>query len=90
MGRLEDKMDRVSGIAGRLTNHIESRADRVLEREPQLIARSESYFSAKEAILDDAERALDKAERAMALLANHPLEASGASPAVETTPKQTF
>lgn len=83
MGRLEEKMARVAGVAQRITEHVESRADAVLEREPHLIERSEKVFGAKNSLLDDAERALDRVERAMGLISNDPLQASGGSPAVD-------
>lgn len=86
MGRLEEKLARVAGVAQRITEHVEARADRVLEREPQLIERSERVFGAKNALLDDAERALDSVERAMGQISNDPLQGSGSSPAVEQKP----
>lgn len=88
MGRLEEKLARVAGVAERITTHVETRADAVLEREPKLIARSEQVFNAKNSLLDDAERALDKVERAMGLISNDPLQASGGSPEDAPEPKQ--
>ena len=86
VGRLEEKLARVAGIAQRVTEHVETRADRVLEREPQLLQRSEQVFAAKNALLDDAEKALDRVERAMGLISNDPLQSSGSSPEGQPAP----
>lgn len=85
MGRLEEKMAQVAGIADRVTTHLVTRADKVLEREPKILARSNKYFDAKDNILNDAEKALDKAERALALLSNDPLPDSDSSGDSEVT-----
>lgn len=83
MGRLEDKMAQVAGIAERVTKDMEARADAVIEREAKLVTRTKNYFGAKNTILDGAETALEKAERMLALLNNDPLPVSETSQADE-------
>ena len=81
MDRLTEKLNKVAGIAGRITSKLEERCDFMLERETAIDGRSERIFSAKHAILDDAEKGLDAVEAHLQRLSNDPLPSSGDSSA---------
>lgn len=90
MDRLTEKLNRVAGIAGRLTAKLEEKADFMIEREGAIDKRTDRIFDAKHAILDDAEKGLDAIEAHLARLSNDPLPASGSSPEVEQEASGTF
>jgi hypothetical protein len=85
MGRLEEKMAQVAGIAERVTKSLEERADHAIARETFITGCSDRYFKAKNAILDEAQTALNNAERALAIISNgggDPLPVSSTSPII--------
>ena len=79
MDRLTEKLNRVAGIAGRITKNLEDRCDLMIERETAIDSRSTRIFDAKHALLDDAEKGLDAIEAHLQRLSNDPLPSSGNS-----------
>ena len=90
MSRLSEKLARAGGVAKRLSDTIEARADALIARETELERRTEAVFSPHESILQEAESGLDAVERDLALMSNDPLQPSGASQEVAEVPPVTF
>lgn len=84
--RLTEKLNKVAGLANRVTSKLEERCDLMIEREGAIEQRTNRLFEAKHAILDDAERGLDAIEKHLAILSNDPLGGSGngSDPSPET------
>ena len=88
--RLAEKLTKASGVAKRITETIEARADALIARETAIDRRTEDVFRPHEDVLGDAERGLDAAEAALRLLSNGaPLEPSDDSPAAPEVGQDT-
>jgi hypothetical protein len=68
--RLKEKFAKASGVAGRVTAHMESKADALIAREDALIARSDKAFAPHNELLDAGEHEMDAVESALSLMSN--------------------
>lgn len=74
MGRLADKLTQAAGVAKRVSDSIEARADAIIAREAHVKSREEAAFAPHENLLSGAEKGLDEVEAAIRQLSNAPLE----------------